>query len=67
MKPDPKPRLLLLALVLLALGGCVRIDIGDQLISPTLGKQLLELDTAFQQGALNLAEFTRARESLLGK
>jgi hypothetical protein len=57
----------LLLLLTVSMGGCVRIEIGDHLTSPTLGKQLVDLDTAFQQGALDLMEFTRARDLLLGR
>jgi hypothetical protein len=67
MKPDRQIALCLLLMLVLGSPGCVRIDIGDQLVAPTLGKQLIELDAAFQRGALDLVEFTRARDSLLGK
>ena len=58
---------ILLLMLAVSASGCVRIDIGDHLTAPTLGKQLVDLDTALQSGALNLIEYTRARETLLGR
>lgn len=64
MKSDQRWAPVLLVVVL-SMSGCVRIDIGDHSTSPTLGTQLIDLESAFQQGALDLAEFTRVRDALL--
>jgi hypothetical protein len=58
MRSDWKPWVILI--ILLALGGCVRVDIGDNL--PTVGEQLMDL---YDAHASNDAEFKKMKARVL--
>jgi hypothetical protein len=56
----------------LALGGCIFApdsgrdwDRDYDSIKPTIGQQLLDLDRAHEQGAINDAEYERAKDRIL--
>jgi hypothetical protein len=61
MRSDWKPWVILI--ILLALGGCVRVDIGDNL--PTVGEQLMDLYDAHASGVINDAEFKKMKARVL--
>jgi hypothetical protein len=56
----------------LALGGCIFApdsgrgwDREYDAVKPTIGQQLLDLDRAHEQGAINDAEYARAKDRIL--
>ncbi|HKI75554.1 MAG TPA: hypothetical protein VJ998_12950 [Pseudomonadales bacterium] len=63
MRSDAK-RVASAVLLVLLMGGCVRVDIGGTQ-QPTLGKQLIDLHTAKQAGAITAAEFDRLQSKVL--
>jgi hypothetical protein len=54
---------LLLLLVTLNLGGCVRVDSGSP--APTLGEQIMDLAKARERGVITQDEFALLRRELL--
>jgi hypothetical protein len=62
-----RTRRLLVALTLTPLitSGCIAVGGSDNYTKPTLGKQLMDLKTARDTGAINDAEYHEARAGLL--
>lgn len=52
-------------LSLLLLQGCVRINIGDEVVDATRGKELVDLEIALEKGVISLAEFAKLRGAIL--
>ena len=59
-----KSRVIVL-LLLMALGGCVRIDIGDTV--PTLGEELMSLERARAAGIVTEEELSSLRLAVLAR
>ena len=58
----------LAVLGLLLLGsGCVAVGSSARTTPPTLGRQLIDLKTAYDQGAINEAEYEEAKGTLLSE
>ena len=57
----------LMAIMLLTVctSACVRIDIGDDEVEATIGRQLTDLVVAKEVGAVTESEFQQARRKLL--
>ncbi len=56
---------MLFVVLALAMGGCVRIDIGDTV--PTLGEELIDLQNAKDLGALTEEELASLRRMVLAR
>ncbi len=58
---------ILLLMLVMSTSSCVRIEIGDHQVSLTLGRQLVDLESAFKGGAPSPIEYTRARDTSLAR
>lgn len=54
-----------IALVSLVNGGCIAVGGSDNYTQPTLGKQLMDLKTARDTGAISPEEYDHARSDLV--
>lgn len=57
-------RLVVITILALALGGCVRVDVGGT-HEPTLGRQIMDLYQAKQSGAISDKEWKRLQLKIL--
>ena len=55
------------AAFLAVIPGCIAIGGSDRTTPPTLGRQLMDLKTACDQGALTKAEYDEAKTALLSR
>jgi hypothetical protein len=55
----------LLSLSALLAGGCIAVGGSDNYTEPTLGKQLMDLKTARDTGAISPEEYERAKADLV--
>lgn len=63
-----KPLKSLLILGTLCLAGCAwSIGGRSETIQPTVGRQLIDLQTAYENGAINEQEYERKKRQLLGE
>jgi hypothetical protein len=61
------PALSFLTLAGLLLPGCIAVGGTDQHVSPTLGRQLIDLKQARDTGALDEGQYQNAKKELLAK
>ncbi len=54
---------LLVSMLTILLGGCVRVDMSES--EPSLGEQLRELTTLYDQGFITKNEFVSLRQELI--
>lgn len=56
---------LCIAVVAWALGGCIAIGGSKRVVSPTVGQQLIDLQSARDRGAISTEEFEQAKHDIL--
>ncbi len=53
--------------LLTPLGGCIAVGGSDRITKPTLGRQLMDLKTAHETGAISQQEYEQAKSSMLSR
>lgn len=56
---------ILVCMLLMALPGCVKIDIGDKITAANIGEELTSLSEARELGVLTELEFRQLRRKLI--